>query len=55
MTDRCPVCGDEYAEVLRGTKVTIPKSLGDAFNLKGQKVKWSVESAKKLEVKVVDE
>ena len=36
-------------------QVTIPKSLGDAFNLKGQKVEWSVESGKKLEVKVVDE
>jgi len=36
-------------------QVTIPKSLGDAYNLKGRQVEWGVLSASKLEVKIADE
>lgn len=36
-------------------QVTVPKSLGDAFELKGRQVEWSVLSGSKLEVKLADE
>jgi len=35
-------------------KVTIPKALGDALDLDGEKVEWSVSAGNKLEVKRVD-
>jgi hypothetical protein len=36
-------------------QTTIPKALGDAMNLEGEKVEWEVKSGNKLEVKVVNE
>lgn len=36
-------------------RVRIPKALGDAMNLAGQKVEWTVESGSKLSITRVDE
>ena len=36
-------------------KVTIPKGLGDALDLKNKKVDWSVKSGSTLEMRIVDE
>lgn len=36
-------------------KVTIPVGLGEAMNLEGKRLEWSVKSATSLEVSVVDE
>ena len=36
-------------------QVTVPKSLADAFELKGKRVEWGVASGNKLEVTIVDE
>lgn len=37
-------------------KTTVPKDIGDVFNLDGKKLEWSRGSSKdKFEVKIVDE
>jgi|AntDeeMetagen192_2_1112575.scaffolds.fasta_scaffold14765_2 hypothetical protein len=36
-------------------KVTIPKGLGDAMDLDGERLDWKVKSGSTLEVTVVDE
>ena len=36
-------------------KVTIPRALGDALQLDGEKVEWRVSGAGRLEARVVDE
>ena len=36
-------------------RIRIPKSLGDAMELAGEKVEWSVESGKSLKIIKVDD
>lgn len=36
-------------------QTTIPKALGDAFELDGKKLEWRVSGARKLEATIVDE
>lgn len=36
-------------------KTTIPKSLGDAMDLDGEKLEWKVKSSSKLEAKKTDD
>ncbi len=37
-------------------KTTVPKSIGDMFDLDGKKIEWGMGSARdKLEVRIVDE
>lgn len=35
-------------------KTTIPRALGDAFELDGKKLEWRISGAGKLEAKIVD-
>ncbi|ACM59016.1 hypothetical protein Hlac_3564 (plasmid) [Halorubrum lacusprofundi ATCC 49239] len=36
-------------------RIRIPKSLGDAMSLAGEKVEWSVDSGKSLKITRVDD
>lgn len=36
-------------------QTTIPKALGDAFDMDGKKLEWKVSGSSKLEAKIVDE
>jgi hypothetical protein len=36
-------------------KVTVPKDLGDGFNLDGKELDWRVKSGTTMEVTIVDE
>lgn len=36
-------------------KTTIPKALGDALDLDGERVEWKVKSSSALEVRIVEE
>jgi len=36
-------------------RVRIPKALGDAAQLAGEKVEWNIESSKKLSIEKIDD
>ncbi|MFT4921035.1 MAG: hypothetical protein ACI8XM_000228 [Haloarculaceae archaeon] len=50
-TNRTTVSQNEKGQY----QVTIPKALGDALDLAGEKVEWNIESSEKLSVEKVDD